>query len=697
VEFANYSGDQLVDQILNDRYQIKSLLGYRTGRRTFLATDIETGLPVVIKLLLFGPDFTWNDLKLFEREAQTLQTLNHPFIPRYLDSFEINTLLGKGFAFVQSYIEAQPLQNWVEQGRHFSEADLREIAKKLLDILVYLHSHQPPVIHRDIKPSNILLGDRSGNNDGDVYLVDFGSVQTVAHHGTITVVGTYGYMPPEQFGGKTTPASDLYSLGATLIYLLTRTHPADLPNRRGIILFEAEHSVSELFQTWLKYLIQPDVSQRFKNAQLALETLQSDHLESSIIGTICSKPKGSNVSLSKTDEQLRIVIPPLQLEQKWQVIQSSLILTIFTCAPLYLSLWKLQAGLLFAPIVVWIIIAIWINSSRRIFIKTEIVINQDQIYFSYDWLGLKRRYISPVEDVIRLERLQHTVQSRSTGDSLNPVTVQFSGLYIWVGNKCYTLGKFKSMSREPSQLTEVEIDWLATELSEWLDLPIQRTGEIPVFKEQNRATLLAPATKFNSTNQVSNRSGPSSEVSRPEDAVCTIYKDTETIAISAPVANGNEFLSIGCLLLLILFIAVTSAGVSFWFALLLGIVPATYLGKSMSSNQTERTTRIILQIDQREMTLWQHAHQSGKRRCLKQADRSRIHKLELVSQCGKERRRCHIKLCTGCPSNNYEDGFLVGNQSFWLSRTEADWLAFELSEWLKLPITEVKIVESTVA
>ena len=71
------------------------------------------------------------------------------------------------------------MQDWVESGRTFSESDIKEIAKKLLDILDYLHHRQPPVIHRDLKPSNILLADRSGNSPGEVYLIDFGSVQTV--------------------------------------------------------------------------------------------------------------------------------------------------------------------------------------------------------------------------------------------------------------------------------------------------------------------------------------------------------------------------------------------------------------------------------------------------------------------------------------------------------------------------------------
>ena len=93
------------------------------------------------------------------------------------------------------------------------------------------------------------MGERSGNSVGQVYLVDFGSVQTVlaAEGGTRTVVGTYGYMPPEQFGGRTVPASDLYSLGATLIYLVTGTHPADLPQKDFRIQFEHLTKLSPSF------------------------------------------------------------------------------------------------------------------------------------------------------------------------------------------------------------------------------------------------------------------------------------------------------------------------------------------------------------------------------------------------------------------------------------------------------------------
>jgi serine/threonine protein kinase len=211
--------EELIGAIFQDRYRIESLLSRQTGRRTFLATDLQTNDSVAIKLLIFGPDFTWDDLKLFEREAEVLKSLDHPAIPKYLNFFEVELSGGKGFALVQSYIAAPSLQQRIQGGSTFSEEDLITIARSLLEILDYLHSRQPAVIHRDVKPSNILLADRTAHSVGKVYLVDFGSVQTAVKGGTRTIVGTYGYMPPEQFGGITTPSSDIYALGVTLIYL----------------------------------------------------------------------------------------------------------------------------------------------------------------------------------------------------------------------------------------------------------------------------------------------------------------------------------------------------------------------------------------------------------------------------------------------------------------------------------------------
>jgi hypothetical protein len=320
VEFEGSASSPFVKQILHERYQVQALLGRKPGRQTFLALDLQTQLPVVLKLLLFSPDFTWEELKLFEREAATLQALDHPAIPCYLDSFAVEIAFGKGFALVQSYIEARSLQQWLQDGCRFSEAELMVIAKDLLDILAYLHGLQPSVIHRDLKPSNVLLKNRSGHRPGEVYLIDFDSVQTATQGGTVTVVGTYGYMPPEQFGGRSLPASDLYAVGMTLIYLATGQHPADLPQHALHVEFKHLTTLSGSFSAWLEWLTHPSLTQRPASAQEARQHLLQPRPEPPAASTIQKSPLGSTarpaasaISLAATPTTLQLKVPAQQI------------------------------------------------------------------------------------------------------------------------------------------------------------------------------------------------------------------------------------------------------------------------------------------------------------------------------------------------------------------------------------------------
>ncbi|MGB3655345.1 MAG: serine/threonine protein kinase [Rivularia sp. (in: cyanobacteria)] len=105
-------------EFIKKGYQIQRQLAKKAGRRTLLARDVNQEL-VVIKLLAFSNDFSWEDLKLFEREAQTLQTLQHPAIPRYVDYFELNTNGGKTYGLVQSYIEGKSLEEHLEAKKKY--------------------------------------------------------------------------------------------------------------------------------------------------------------------------------------------------------------------------------------------------------------------------------------------------------------------------------------------------------------------------------------------------------------------------------------------------------------------------------------------------------------------------------------------------------------------------------------------------
>ncbi|NES18591.1 MAG: serine/threonine protein kinase [Symploca sp. SIO3E6] len=256
----------------------------------------------------------WEELKLFEREAQVLQALNHPHIPCYRDYFSLDQQTGAGipwFGLVQNYIPGASLQELLEKGQRFSEKQVQQIAREVLNILVYLHGLSPPVLHRDIKPSNLILAE-----DQQIYLVDFGAVQAQAAVTgvTFTVVGTSGYAPLEQFWGRAVASSDLYALGATLIHLLTGTPPAELPQKDSRIQFAHLVSIKPSLVHWIEQVTQIAVEKRFSTALEALEALQSGKNrpvhsgKQPTLGNI-PKPSGSYIKLSQSRGHLEIQIP----------------------------------------------------------------------------------------------------------------------------------------------------------------------------------------------------------------------------------------------------------------------------------------------------------------------------------------------------------------------------------------------------
>lgn len=264
-------------QVLQERYQLQKMLGQNAGRQTWLAEDLETKnrQKVIIKLLPFSPQIQWEELKLFEREAQVLKHLNHPRIPRYRDYFSVNEIETTGltwFGLVQDYIPGLSLRQMLDTGKRFTEDEVKQIATQILKILIYLHELSPAVLHRDIKPSNLIIG-----QNGQVYLVDFGAVQdrAKAEGVTFTVVGTSGYAPPEQLWGKAVPVSDLYALGATLIHLLTGTAPADLPQHQMRLEFRDKVNIDRGLANWIEQLTEPAPEKRFASAKEALGELQA--------------------------------------------------------------------------------------------------------------------------------------------------------------------------------------------------------------------------------------------------------------------------------------------------------------------------------------------------------------------------------------------------------------------------------------
>ena len=474
--------------ILNQIYQVQSRLSKRGSRETFLAEKINTKELVIIKLLKFGLDAEWEDFKLFEREAQTLKNIEHDAIPKYLDYFELDLPDCKGFALVQEYIAASSLEEIIKIGRTFSEFEIKQIGLKLLNILVYLHQKQPSVIHRDIKPSNILLADRSGNSAGQVYLIDFGAVKNIAPSdgGTITVVGTYGYMPPEQFGGYANPATDIYSLGATLIYLATGRHPTELPSKDGKINFAESVQLDRSFTKWLEKTIEPSCDRRFKSANEAITALQqplvddSDSRESSIV----RQPAFSKILMRKTADEMNILIPAVGyaglLIPKVTLIVFTLflscILSIWTVGSLIIALTSpdvffIGLVILLLSIPFWILYLLLLRRLvLNFFGSTRLRINSHKIFFTDECGKLQHsKQVSTSREKISGIECKKYRFSTSTYTPQSEDAIFCSEVLIWANHLPYKLES--SVTSNRIQKSE-ELIWLANELSDWLDIPV---------------------------------------------------------------------------------------------------------------------------------------------------------------------------------------------------------------------------------
>ena len=436
--------------ILQERYQLQQRLGRTAvGHQTWLAVDLESQEQVTLKMLAFSPEMHWEELKLFEREAQVLQALNHPRIPRYRDYFSLEREAGAGlpwFGLVQDYIPGFSLQELLDKGQRFSEAKVRIISTEVLRILIYLHELNPPVLHRDIKPSNLIWGD-----DKHIYLVDFGAVQAQAAVTgvTFTVVGTSGYAPLEQFWGRAVPASDLYALGGTLIHLLTGMTPADLPQKDSRIQFRDRVSVNPSLVSWIERMTEIGLEKRFSKAREALEALKSGNIEPADdrIANVrkISKPPHSRIEVSKSATDLNIKIPSLLLRRPF--------LSAVLGIPLTVILLQMIQGLFLSQSLIGLIF--W-SSIICLILRCFCQVNDINCYsneweIKYQIFGWNYKRIIGKKSEILGTFLYRT----SGGYQINLRLGSNAGTYSYV---------------LANNLQEIEAVWLAQEIQNWLNL-----------------------------------------------------------------------------------------------------------------------------------------------------------------------------------------------------------------------------------
>ncbi|MEH2312109.1 MAG: protein kinase [Nostoc sp.] len=226
--FCIHCGQPLSVQQKIRHYQVLQTLGQGGMGTTYLAWDAAglAGSPQLLVLKQMNADMVKiaKAQELFEREAYTLKSLNHPGIPKYYDFFVED---GKKYLAME-LIHGQDLEKRIFTTGPVTPSQAIAWMIQTCDILDYLHSQDPPLIHRDIKPANLMV--RSSLNR--IVLLDFGAVKEI---GTApgTRIGAEGYCAPEQERGQPLTQSDLYAIGPTLIFLLTSENPFKYYRQKG--------------------------------------------------------------------------------------------------------------------------------------------------------------------------------------------------------------------------------------------------------------------------------------------------------------------------------------------------------------------------------------------------------------------------------------------------------------------------------
>jgi serine/threonine protein kinase len=253
------------DVLRDGRFVALGPLGEGSQGKTLDGMDKREGRPVAIKRFDVRGAKGWKDVELAEREARVLSSLSHPKLPAYVDHFEQEGAL----YLVMEKIEGESLAAIRKRGAILGEEDVFRFLTDAAEVLRYLHSRAPAVIHRDLKPGNVIR-----RPDGSFAFVDFGAVRDkLKPEGGSTVVGTFGYMAPEQFQGRALPASDVYAIGATAITMLTGEDPENLPHKGLAIDVRAalRGRASERTINVLEQMLDPDPDRRASSLSKLLE------------------------------------------------------------------------------------------------------------------------------------------------------------------------------------------------------------------------------------------------------------------------------------------------------------------------------------------------------------------------------------------------------------------------------------------
>ncbi|MFE9968218.1 protein kinase [Streptomyces sp. NPDC005525] len=226
------------DRVIAGRYRLLRKLGAGGMGRVWLAHDQELASDVALKEIYVPPEMPEQELnaRIARAQGEARHSARLRSNPHVVTVYDIVVDGGLPWIVMEFVPGEKDLEAVVRESGPLSPADTANLGLAVLDALT--EGHQLGILHRDVKPSNILLADPDAQGDhptgvGRVLLTDYGiSLQQDSGEprmtGTSGFIGTPGFLAPERARGvPPNPASDLFSLGATLYYAVEGNRPFD--------------------------------------------------------------------------------------------------------------------------------------------------------------------------------------------------------------------------------------------------------------------------------------------------------------------------------------------------------------------------------------------------------------------------------------------------------------------------------------
>jgi eukaryotic-like serine/threonine-protein kinase len=255
--------EEWIGQVVDGRYRVDGLLGEGGMGAVFVAEHLKLRKKVAIKVI--HPEFAGDGdvAERFFREAMTAAQLEHPHIASATD---YGTLPGGGGYLVMQYVEGGSLRDALDEGA-LGWLRACEIGAQIADALAAAHAKG--FVHRDLKPDNVMLQPR---DDGTrfVKVLDFGIARVASDSAILgdrraltrvgTVIGTPGYMAPEQALGEPVDArADIYALGLLLHEMVTGTAVYDRLELTAIVTRQLTESPPRLSEIVKDAAIPPEL------------------------------------------------------------------------------------------------------------------------------------------------------------------------------------------------------------------------------------------------------------------------------------------------------------------------------------------------------------------------------------------------------------------------------------------------------